>query len=132
MLLIQKLLSLSPTASSAALAIAEDSAFYEAELGVPALVGLEYMGQTAALIAGYQQEQGLCQPQLGFLLGSRDFVLQVPYFLPGQHLRVSAEQGTLVGQELANFICTIHDAKKDTLLCEATLSVMRKPLAEPV
>ncbi len=130
MLLLNRVVAVAADSASALVTIDADSPFLLPPQGVPACIGLEYMGQTAALIAGYQQEQGLIPPHLGFLLGSRRYDAHVSHFNPGSNLLVEVAEGTVVDESLANFNCTIKYRACQTLLCEATLSVLRKPLTE--
>ena len=127
MLLINRLVSVSAKRSEALVTIDTDTPFVS-EHGVPSWIGLEYMGQTAALIAGFQEREGLCEPQLGFLMGSRKYHCEVEYFALHQPLRVICEEGALVGSSLANFNCTIQHADTEQLLAVASLSVFRRPL----
>ena len=129
MLLIDKLVSVSKHSAEALVEISTASPFMSAH-GVPAWIGLEYMGQTAALIAGFQQRQGLCGPHLGFLIGSRNFDASVSTFDLGLSLLVRAEQAAVVGESLATFKCTIEDNKTKAKFAEAMLSVFREPLRE--
>lgn len=129
MLLINKIVDLSATRSETLVLIDQHTPFI-GENGVPAWIGLEYMGQTSALIAGYQERAGLCEPHLGFLMGSRKYSSHVDYFAPPKTLRVVCQEGVLVGTSLANFNCTISEAESDTILAEASLSVFRRPLNE--
>lgn len=131
MLLLDEVIAVSQQSASAKIEITEQSSFYQPDLqGVPASIALEYMGQTAALIAGYQQQLGLMANHLGFLLGSRRFSATVTSFPLGTSLRVNVEEGALVGDTLANFSCRVSDLASDTILCEATLSVLRQPQPE--
>ncbi|MGH1540314.1 MAG: 3-hydroxylacyl-ACP dehydratase [Arenicella sp.] len=127
MLLINDIVSVDATCSSALVRIDELASFYTAELGVPVWIGIEYMGQTAALIAGYQLKQGLMEPHLGFLLGTRRYNTEVEYFAPGSVLLVECSEKALVGDDLATFACTIRYNGSDEVLAEASLSVFRKP-----
>ncbi len=127
MLLINHIVNLNAQRSETLVLIDEQTPFIAAH-GVPAWIGLEYMGQTAALIAGYQEQQGLCEPHLGFLMGSRKYASNVDYFALHKTVRVVCEEGALVGNSLANFNCTISDAKSANVLATASLSVFRKPL----
>ena len=127
MLLINYLESLSASNSSAMVLIDEHATFYEPGIGVPSWIGLEYMGQTAALIAGYQQRAGMLKPNLGFLLGCRHYSVQQDYFEPATVLLVSCVQAAQVGESLVTFDCTIHDNSNKRKLAEAGLSVFRKP-----
>ena len=134
MLLINKIQSLNENGSQALVTIDRQSPFFQQskakELGVPSWIGLEYMGQTAALIAGYQLKQGLTKPHLGFLLGSRNYSVQQAYFKEGSELLVSCKEAALVGDSLATFDCTIQDNITQKELAKASLSVFRKPLDE--
>ncbi len=129
MLLINHIVRLSAQRAETLVTIDEQTPFVNSH-GVPAWIGLEYMGQTSALIAGFQEREGLCEPQLGFLMGSRKYQSQVDHFSLGQTLRVSCDEGALVGTSLANFNCALHVADTGVELATATLSVFRRPLAE--
>lgn len=127
MLLVNKVVELSATQSAAEVIIDADAPFYH-ESGIPSWVGIEYMGQTAALIAGYQLQQGLSEPHLGFLLGTRRFQAEVSRFAAGSVLLVSCVEKAIVGDSLATFDCEIRDQSSDLVLATANLSVFRKPL----
>ena len=128
MLLINRIASLAKTRSSAIVNIDHESPFYEAGLGVPSWIGLEYMGQTAALIAGFQLREGICQPHLGFIMASRAYKASLDYFTQGAQLLVSCEEVAVVGDTLATFKCSIVDNNTQQQLAEANLSVFRKPI----
>jgi len=131
MLLINNILQVDKTSSSARVIVDELAPFYEENKGVPAWIGLEYMGQTAALIAGHQQELGTVGPHLGFLLGTRTFKTSCDYFVPGRY-RVFCEEQALVGDGLATFTCSIEtepeSASEPLCLATASLSVLRRPI----
>ena len=127
MLLINHIQSLSATASSSTVLIDEQSSFFQAKKGVPNWIGLEYMGQTAALIAGFQIRAGQIEPHLGFLIGSRQYTAYQEFFLPKTSLLISCSEAALVGKNLATFNCTIEDVTSNKLLADAKLSVFRKP-----
>ena len=132
MLLINQVLAVDEKSSSALVIVDSDSSFFETSKGVPAWVGLEYMGQTAALIAGHQLQQGLIAPHLGFLLGTRAFKSECDYFGTGSTLKVSCSEKVLVGDDLATFDCLIekiNETTQDTtLLATASLSVFRRQI----
>ena len=133
MLLIQNLIHVADDSACSELTINEDSTFYQTGHGVPSWIGLEYMGQTCALIGGHQQHQGHTGASLGFLMGSRRYQACVPYFTLGKQLRIECKQIATVGESLANFDCMITDlsAKHDgqhPQLAHATLSVFRKAI----
>ena len=129
MLLINHLLNVSANASEALVVVDQKTPFYQTEnSGVPAWIGLEYMGQTSALIAGHQRREGLIEAHLGFLMGVRKYQTNVPYFNQGENLVVLCEEAALVGDSLATFNCTIRTQKNSQELATAMLSVFRRPL----
>ena len=128
MLLIDQVLRVAQDSSAAQVDINRDSSFFVVNQGVPAWIGLEYMGQTAALIAGYQLQQGLTRPHLGFLLGTRQYAMHTTWFREGDRLVVECEQVAITGEQLAQFQCTIR--RGDDMLATAKLSVYRKPLEQ--
>lgn len=131
MLLINKVLTVDARSSSALVQIDRDAPFYEPGVGVPAWIGLEYMGQTAALIAGHQLQQGLVSPHLGFLLGTRAFKTDCDVFKDGV-LKISCREKALVGDGLATFDCLIETYPQETqdtqCLATASLSVFRRQI----
>tara|TARA_B100002049_G_scaffold230000_1_gene206333 strand:+ start:109 stop:561 length:453 start_codon:yes stop_codon:yes gene_type:complete len=131
MLLINQVVSVDATSSSALVTVDHLSPFFEKDKGVPTWIGLEYMGQTAALIAGYQLQQGLVGPHLGFLLGTRAFKTECDYFTPGT-LKVTCTEKALVGDGLATFDCMIENHSKELQtsppLATASLSVFRRQI----
>jgi len=134
MLLINEIIAVDQRSSSAVVSIDSNASFFEALKGVPSWIGLEYMGQTAALIAGYQLKEGLIEPHLGFLLGTRAFKAEQAYFEPNINLLVSCSEKALVGDDLATFDCRISrydsGANNGELLASANLSVFRRPKNE--
>jgi len=89
-------------------------------------VGLEYMGQTAALIAGYQLEQGMTEPHLGFLLGTRNYSVTTSGFEAGVILEVVCKEKAVVGDGLATFDCSIFIQGQDAAVAKAGLTVFRR------
>ena len=130
MLLINQLIAVSAKQSSAIVVIDNETLFFQNDLGVPSWIGLEYMGQTAALMAGYQENTGLIKPHLGFLISCRNYHIQQEYFLPASKLLVDAVQKTIVGESLLNFDCTIRDHTTKQLLADASLTVFRKAIRQ--
>lgn len=126
MLLINDIVDISQSASSAMTYIDSEAPFFECDKGVPAYIGLEYMGQTAALIAGYQLKHGLVEPHLGFLLGTRAYKSAVAYFKVGSVLVIECKEKAVVGDSLATFDCSIRYQDDDAILARANLSVFRK------
>lgn len=128
MLLINTLASVAIDEATTYVTIDEQASFFEKNNGVPSWIGLEYMGQTAALIGGHQVATGESEPQLGFLMGTRRYTTQVAYFNEGLTLRVHCQQHAIVGESLAMFNCQITDHEQDIVLAIAKLSVFRQPI----
>jgi predicted hotdog family 3-hydroxylacyl-ACP dehydratase len=128
MLLINKVLEVNDSSSEALVLIDQETPFFEQKQGVASWIGLEYMGQASALIAGHQLKQGNIEPHLGFLMGSRKYQTQVAYFKPEQTLIVRCNEAALVGDSLATFNCCISDQTTGQELATAILSVFRRPL----
>ena len=131
MLLINKILSLNETQSCAEVLIDTETPFYEEKLGVPAAIGIEFMGQTAALIAGHQALNNPEEAKLGFLLGTRKYQTTLAYFKENSILEVSCIEGAMVGGTLASFNCEIRYKNTTEIIASASLSVLRKPAESP-
>lgn len=127
MLLLSRMLDVTHNAARAEVDIDAHSSFFIAGKGVPGWIGVEYMGQTAALIAGYQLQQGKVEPHVGLLLGTRRYSANTPWFAEGSSLTVTCSEVAVVGQSLATFQCDIHDKKTLALYATAKLSVYRRP-----
>ncbi|MBX2809562.1 MAG: hypothetical protein KTR20_13135 [Cellvibrionaceae bacterium] len=131
MLLLHQLEHVDAQSSSARVDIHPEVPFFEPDRGVPSWIGIEYMGQTAALIAGHQSSQKPSeQKRLGLLLGTRTYKTRSAYFKPASSLMIYCEQSALVGEELATFACTISCEGEDSPIASANLSVLRRPLAD--
>jgi len=125
MLLIDSFVHVDDQSSSARVQITENSSFYTSGKGVPSWIGVEYMGQTAAMIAGYQLEQETVKPHVGLLLGTRKFNAEQSWFTLGSQLRVSCKQIAMVGDNLATFACEILHEETQKIVASAKLSVYR-------
>jgi len=128
MLLINQLVEVDEKHSEALVVIDSHTPFFQPALGVPAWIGLEYMGQTAALIGGYQQSRGTGKPQMGFLMGARNYQSSVQNFTEGETLRVVCQEAAQLGESLATFNCTISAVSSNENMASGILSVFRKPL----
>ncbi|CAN5265352.1 hotdog family protein [soil metagenome] len=101
--------------------------FFEAEVGVPAWVGIEYMGQSIAALAGVRAKRAERPIRSGFLAGCRRYVCSVPAFKPGSQLTIEVREVS-GGDPLSTFAAVIRD---DGVLAEAAISVYLQPEAEP-
>lgn len=126
MLLLNKLVTVEKNRAEAQVQISPSSSFFVEGKGVPSWIGIEYMGQTAALIAGLQLQQGLVAPHLGFLLGTRKYRTCCGYFKEHSQLLICCSESAIVGDALATFDAQILDASDRRELAAARLSVYRK------
>jgi predicted hotdog family 3-hydroxylacyl-ACP dehydratase len=118
-ILLDRLRSLSQESAVVEVDIRSGVPFSEPR-GVPAHVGLEYMAQACAVWSGSLQRE-IGQPaRIGFLLGSRDFKSEVPYFPFGVTLVVSATVEYQDG-DMGVFKCDIRIG--DTVFVTAHISV---------
>lgn len=129
MLLLTDVLEVDGEHSVARVTISRRSSFYEPDKGVPAWIGLEYMGQTAALIAGYQRQAGQLDPHIGLFLGTRKYQSETDWFAPDSQLIVRCMEKAVSQGTLATFSCTISgDRAESSDLARAVLSVYRQPV----
>lgn len=69
--------------------ITASSPFFEAGLGVPSYIGIEYIAQAISAFNGLTAFSEKRELKPGFLLGSRNVSLKVPYFPVGKTVCVS-------------------------------------------
>jgi predicted hotdog family 3-hydroxylacyl-ACP dehydratase len=89
MLLLDEVVATGPGFVACRVTIQPGSAFLE-DGRVPNLVAIEYMAQTVGAYAGLQAKRQGLPVKIGYLLGTRELVLDVDSFLVGDELRVEA------------------------------------------
>jgi len=94
--------------------------FYDPQHGVPAWVGLEYMAQSIAALAGIRARNAGKQVPLGLMIGCRNYTCNSSAFAPGSELRISIQE--LIAEEdgFGSFDCKIEDPK---LVAQGRVSV---------
>ena len=120
MVLLDHVVSCREHGLSASVLIRPESLFF-AQDGVPAWVGLEYMGQAIAAFAGVLARDNDDPVRIGFLVSCRRYEPIVSYFSPGALLTVSAESVTFNTAGLRVFECSIYQG--DVCLVKANLNV---------
>ncbi len=134
MLLLDKLIKVEENQSETEIEISRHSSFFERGLGVPGWIGIEYMGQTAAAIAGYQLQSGTLEPHIGLLLGTRKYVCEKEWFSPGSILRVRCKELNAMGGNVATFQCEIIEVDPNNhieeVVANANLTVYRTTMTE--
>ena len=108
MILIDTISELEPGALSSTVRISEDCPFYEAPLGVPSYVGIEYIAQTVAALAGLKAKREGGEVKIGFLLGTRRLLASQPYFTLGSELSISVSP-EFESPELSKFRGEVRD-----------------------
>lgn len=104
--------------------INENSMFYDENLlGVPPFVAIEYMAQTLACLAGYNDLEKGEQAKMGFVLGTRKLTNNIDKFEKNKTYQVVAKQ-SYFDQQLAAFECSISCEGKENLVV-ASLNAFR-------
>lgn len=116
MVLIERIEQYRTDFLEASVSISELSPFYDAALAlVPNYVGIEYMAQTVAALAGIEAEQRGEPIRTGFLLGSRKLTLSQAGFAAGQRYHIRVARLYQEDSGLAVFDCQICDASQQQI-----------------
>ncbi|AOY01450.1 hotdog family protein [Jeongeupia sp. USM3] len=106
MVLLDRVVSAAPDTLTAATTIRADSPFCDG-LEVGGWVGVEYMAQTIAALAGFEARARGDAVSVGFLVGTRRYDSEVPAFRVGQTLTVTARREFQADNGVAVMDCTI-------------------------
>lgn len=110
MLLLDRLLSADELNAVAEIRITPASTFFissDGVEGVPAWVGIEYMAQTIAALAGWRAlRKGLPVPT-GYLLGTRHYACTLAHFRSGQTLTIEVSEQMFDDNGLGAYNCRI-------------------------
>lgn len=74
--------------------VVRDNADFIEPAGVPSWVGLEYMGQAIAALAGLEARRNNTPVQIGFLVSCRRYAPAVSHFPAGARLTIHVEAAT--------------------------------------
>ncbi|QSX33918.1 hotdog family protein [Shewanella avicenniae] len=109
----------------ASVEISEQTPFVDsASRHVPNYVGIEYMAQTVAALAGIEAEQRGEPIRTGFLLGTRKLSFSQAGYNLGQRYHISVQRLYQEDSGLAVFDCSIHDAQQQ-LIASANVNVFQ-------
>ena len=108
--------------SLAAEVLIRPGALFADEQGVGAWVGVEYMAQAVAALAGIEARQGGGSARIGYLVGARHYSCNVPYFPLGTALRISVRRDGAGDLRLGSFACSITG---EGIVAEATVTVFQ-------
>ncbi|WP_051710781.1 ApeP family dehydratase [Andreprevotia chitinilytica] len=123
MRLLDAVLALAPGEIVAGVTPRADSLFCNTgQIG--AWVGIEYMAQAMAALAGWEARERGEPVKPGLLLGTRKYVCHVSGFALGEPLSIHAKHDFAAGNGMTMMACEIR-AADGKLLAEATLSVLQ-------
>ncbi len=88
--------------------IREDIPFFVVGDGVPAWIGMEYMAQAVAALAGIRARRAGRPIPFGLLIGCRHFVAYVAAFAVATRLAVEVRELVSDSDGLGAFACTIY------------------------
>lgn len=107
MLLLDELLSHSDMGVVTAVTIRSNSVLCDADKGVPAWVGMEYMAQATCAYSGLFDVRAGEKPKISLLLGTRSFKTNLDFFPIESRLIVTAELVMQGADELFVFKCRV-------------------------
>lgn len=105
--------------------LGDDFALVEPGHGVPAYAGIEYMAQCIAVHSGARARIRGLAPPVGFLLGTRHFHCDVPYFVAGIPYRATCRELVRDSQGMGSFACEILSGERS--IAVANLAVLELP-----
>lgn len=89
MVLLDRYMKSDKTSLVAEVDITVSSPFFEAGLGIPTYLGIEYIAQAISAFNGLAAFSEKSEIKPGFLLGSRNITLKIPHFPVGKTVCVS-------------------------------------------
>ncbi len=94
--------------------------FYQPQHGVPAWVGLEYMAQSIAALAGIRARSTGKPVPPGMIIGCRNYTSNTDVFAPDNELRISIKELVAEDNGFGSFDCQIENPD---LVAQARISV---------
>ena len=122
MVLIDQIIDEGDGYGAASVKVDAASKFFEEEInGIRAFIGLEWMAQTIAALAGIEALKNNKPVQVGFLLGSRKYEPSKNVFERDEEYIIRVEQMYKEDNGLGSFQCSIHQG--DELIADSKLNV---------
>lgn len=113
MILISRMVTHNDTQAVCEVDISESSPFFQKNInGVASYIGIEYMAQTIAALAGAKALEQDKSVDIGFLLGSRKYQTEQTSFNCGTTYQVSVEELYKEDSGLSVFECKICDQEQ--------------------
>ncbi|MCH1931077.1 hotdog family protein [Shewanella sp. A25] len=129
MILIDRIIAHEADSLKTEVTITPNSAYFDdARQAVPNYVGIEYMAQSIAALAGVEAKLREDKIRVGFLLGSRKLALHVEQFKLGQTYVTQVKRLYQEESGLAVFDCQIYLKSADSepqLVAEANVNVFQ-------
>lgn len=124
MLLLDRVTEITDEHCVCEVTVREDSEFcIDGQVG--AWIGVEYMAQTVAALAGAEGLAAGAPVKLGLLLGTRSYESKVPAFAVGMTLRVQARRVFFDPQGFGVVDCAIRSHPSGEELAKAALTVFQ-------
>lgn len=124
MIFIDKIIEYQTNTLKTETTITSQSPYFDASLsGVPNYVGIEYMAQTVAALAGIEAKERDDIIRIGFLLGSRKLQLHAPLYRLGESYQTRVTRLYQEDTGLAVFECQILN--QDNIIAEANINVFQ-------
>ncbi|WP_374382635.1 hypothetical protein [Dongia sp.] len=120
MVLLDRVLDATETVIEVELSVRPDNPFFEPGRGVAAHIAIEWMAQACGAFVGLEAKRAGGPVRIGFLLGTRNFKAERPWFAPGERLSVRAELVFRDG-ETGVFDCSL--ANPEGLVARAQLTL---------
>ena len=124
MLLLDQLIDIGPEFILCEWKVLDSNEFIVPGSGVPAYVGVEYMAQCIAVLAGARARVRGLTPPLGFLLGTRHYLAGIQYFNVGETYRVACKELIRDAEGMGSYDCQIMLC--DRSVAEGRLTVLEK------
>ena len=124
MILIDKVIKHQQDSLITQVEITEQSAYFNAATnGVPNYVGIEYMAQSIAALAGVEAHLRNDKIRVGFLLGTRKLLMHQPLYQLGHKYQISVARLYQEDSGLAVFDCQILAG--ETVIASANVNVFQ-------
>jgi predicted hotdog family 3-hydroxylacyl-ACP dehydratase len=121
MILLDRVVSYGPDFVEAALTIRPDAPFFETEKGgIASHIALEWMAQCCAAFVGLEALLAASTPQIGFLLGTRNFTADCAWLRAGESFRIRADLVFRDG-ETGIFNCAVYRDEHEIIRGQLTL-----------
>jgi len=108
MVLLDRVTGYTDTVIEAELWVRQANPFFEPGRGIAAHIAIEWMAQACGAFVGLDALRQSRPVRIGFLLGTRNFKAERPWFLEGEQLTVRA-QLVFRDSETGVFDCTLSD-----------------------